>query len=175
MSNRFYFNKKRVGFGVAVFAVLNVVSICFIIYPEIFIRNFLMKKEAIQIVGFLSFIYSLLMFYSFLVLLFRKKEAFIISEDYLVDNSKFESVGKVYFSEIMKVKRLNKNSLEITLKAPIFNSKKLNFIKKVICMLNNWNYKNSIIISSALLDCDIKSLEKDVLEAWESYKVASTS
>lgn len=167
----FFFNKRRVGFGLMLFIVLIVISIWFISNPEIFIRNFLMKEEHIRIIGFLLFLYSLLMFYAFTVLLFRKKEAFIISDCYLIDNSNFGSVGKVYFSEIQTVKRIKKNSLEIILKDPIFNSKRLNILKRIVQMLNNWNYKNSIIISSALLlDCDIKDLEKAILSAVESYK-----
>ena len=165
MSTRFFLNKKRIAFGLILFIFFNAISIWFINEPEIFIRNFLMKKEHIQIIGFLLFIYSLIMLYSSIILLLRKKEAFIISDSYLIDNSRFESVGKVYLNEIKEVKRIKKHSLKIVLKESIFKSKRLNLLKKIAFVANNGNTKNSIVVSSALLNCDIKTLEKSILVA----------
>ena len=170
MAVDFLFSKKRIWLGIIFFLILNIVSIWFIINPEIFIRNFLMKKWHIQVLGFLGVIYTLMMLYSFVILIFRKQKAFIISECFLIDNTKFESIGKIYFSEIDKIKRLKKYSLEIVLKEPILQSKKLNFLQKILHITNNWNYKNTIIVSSALLNCDVDVLESSIISAMNKCK-----
>jgi hypothetical protein len=172
MNKKVFFNRKKVLLALLFFIVYNAISIWLIYYPERFVRNFVIKKEYVQFFGVLSFIFSLTMAYTFVVLVFRRGEALEISDDYLIDNSRFESVGKVYFTEISKVKRKDKNIIEIILKEPVFKSKKLNYIQKIVCILTNWNYKYSIIISSALLDCDIEGLEKDILVAmnWKNKK-----
>jgi hypothetical protein len=166
----FRYNKKRIGFGLVFFIVLNVIGIWFIVEPEIFIRNFLMKEEHIQLLGILSFLYSLLMLCSYIILLFNKKEAFIISDNYLIDNSRYESIGKIHFSEIHKVKRVKKYSLEIVLKESVFKNKRLNILRKILLMANNRNFKNSIIISSALMNCERKVLEATILSYMDRYK-----
>jgi hypothetical protein len=37
--------------------------------------------------------------------------------------------------------------------------------------MHNWDYKNSIIISSALLECDVDCLEKNFVEAYKKSKL----
>lgn len=171
---KFFFNKKRIGFGIIVFLMFNIISIWFIREPAIFIRNFLMREKHIQTIGILAFVYTLLMLYSFIVLLFRNKVAFVIADSYLIDNTKFESVGEIHFSEISKVKRVKKYSLEIMLKEPVFKSKRFNLLKKITHISNNWNYKNTIIVSSALLlDCERNDLEKVILAAMKKYESKS--
>jgi len=167
--NKFYFNKKRIVFGLVFFATFNIISIWFIKEPEIFIRNFIMREWHIRILGILIFMYSVAMLWSFLILFFRKKEALVISEGFLIDNSKFESVGVINFSEIVRINRKGKNSLEIVLKEPVFKSKRLNLLQKIIHMANNWNYRSTIVVSGSLLNCDIVTLEKAILIAMKRH------
>ncbi|WP_298892417.1 STM3941 family protein [uncultured Psychroserpens sp.] len=165
----FRYNKKRIGFGLVFFILFNIIGIWFIVEPEIFIRNFLMKEEHIKLIGILLFFYSLFMLCSFILLL-NKKEAFIISDNYLIDNSRYESIGKIYFNEIHDVKRVKKYSLKIVLKESIFKIKKLNILQKILLMVNNWNSKNSIIVSSALMNCEIDVLEASISSYMDKYK-----
>lgn len=167
----FRYNKKRIGLGLIFFLVLNAFGVWFIIEPKIFIRNFLMKEWHIQLLGVLAFLYSLLMLCSYIVLLFNKKEAFIISDTYLIDNSRHESIGKIYFNEIYKIERIKKDCLKIVLKESIFKTKKLNILQRVLLIINNWNPKKSIIVSCALMNCEIHDLEASILSYMNNYNL----
>ena len=169
---KFYFDKKRIVLGVAILIAFSCLSIWFIKEPEIFIRNFLMKKEHIQLFGYIALISSLIMTLAYIVLLFRKKEALIISDDYLIDNSKFESAGKIYFSEIKDIKKFKKYNVEIVLKDSIFKLKDLNIFQKIVFLLNNWYSKRySILITCAhILDCDRDKLYSILRKTYEKSK-----
>jgi hypothetical protein len=166
----FEYNKKRIWFGLMFFVLFNVIGIWLIVEPEIFIRNFLMKEEHIKLIGVLLSLYSLFMLCSFILLLFNKKEAFVVSDNYLIDNSRYESIGKIYFNEIHKIKRIKKNSLKIVLKESVFKIRKLNILQKILLMINNWNCKNNIIVSSALMNCEIDTLESTILSYMNKYQ-----
>lgn len=84
--------------------------------------------------------------------------------------SKYESLGKIYWSEITKIKRVKKQYLRITFRKPIFETRNVFFLKKFLLFMQNWDYKNSIIISSALLECDIDYLEDKILKGYRNYK-----
>ena len=154
---KFYFDKKRIALIIIVnILFMNMTSIWFIREPEIFIRNFLMKKEHIQIFGYIVLISSLFITFAYIVLLFRNREALIISDNYLIDNSKFESIGKIDFNEITSIKKFKKHNVEIGLKHSVLKSKKLNFLQKIVFLLNNWySQRYSIRITCAhILNCD---------------------
>lgn len=170
MIERFSYNRKRVGFGICFFIIAVFFSVWMINKPENFVRNFLLIKEHVQVIGFFLFIYGTLMLYSFIQLFFFKSEAFSISEDCLVDNSRYESLGVIHFKEIEKVERIKKHSLKLVLKSSINETRKIHFFKKVVFIANNWSFGNSVIVSSALLDCDIDHLEKVIITALKKYK-----
>ena len=167
MNKKYYFNKKRILLAILFFLIENAVSVWFILEPEKFIGNVFMTNEHIQIIGFLAFTYSLIMILSLFILLFRKNEALIISNKYLIDNSKFESVGKIYFSDIQEVKKFGKYNIEIILKDSIFKIYKLNIFQKIAYLSNNWYFKRkSILITGQLmLDCNRDELKKNILKA----------
>lgn len=163
--NKFLLDKNKVFLGVVFLIIFNMLSIGLICEPGIFRRNLIMSNWFRPIFGAIGFLYSLTVLYGHIVLLFRHKEAFIISDNYLIDNSRYESVGKIYYSDIKMIKRLNKNGLEIVLKEPVFKSRELNIIQKLLLIFNNWNYKRSIIVSCAILNCERNVLEKVILDA----------
>lgn len=163
------FEKKKIVFAIVLFITVFIVSIWYIIEPEIFVRNFLMKPEHILIIGTISFINSITVIYS-LIYIFFKDIAIIISEDYLEDYSKYESLGKIHWDEVIKIKKIKKTSLEITLKKSVFERVNISLLKRFLLFMWNWNYGKSIIISSALLDCSIDELEKLISTAFKNYK-----
>ncbi len=154
-----------------VFILFIIVSVLLIAEPENFLRNIFSKKIYIQITGFASLLYNGLMLYSFVILLFRKNEALTTSDCHLIDNSRFESMGKICFGEIIKVEKIGKSSLKIVLKKSAFESRRLSILKKIALTANNWDYKNSIIVSSSLLlDCDRDDLKRAISAAKRQYK-----
>ena len=163
------FKKKRIILGIIFFSIFLSLSIWFIVNPKIFIRNFLMTESHIILLGLIGVITYIPFLFSFITILPRKV-ALTITDNYLIDRSKYESLGKISWGDVAKIKRIKKRSLRITFKKPIFENKKMFFVKRFLLFMQNWDYKDSIIISTALLECDIDYLEDKILEAYKNYK-----
>jgi len=121
------------------------------------------------VLGILVIPWFLTLTYSFIRAIPRKF-AIAISDEYLIDNSPFGVLGKIKWSEISKVRRKQKKSIEVFFKEPVFKRKGLNFFQKFLLFMHNWNYKKSIIISSALLDCSVEELYRMVYNAHRRFK-----
>lgn len=163
------FKTKRIILGILFFSVFLSFSVALMVSPKIFIRNFLMTEKAIILLGMIGAVTNLALLFSFVKILPRKV-ALVITDNYLIDRSKYESLGKISWGDVAQIKRIKKRSLQITFKKPIFEEANLSFVKKWLLFLQNWSYKNSIIVSSALLDCDIDYLEDKILEGYKNYK-----
>lgn len=151
MNKEIKFKKNRIFLGILLFSLMFSVSIYFLINPEIFLRNVFMRVEHIQTIGI---VYFSVLLYSFLKILPRKY-AIQITDDFLIDNSKYESLGKIKWKDISEIQKLKKRNIELIL---IKDMPKINLLKKFLSIMHNWNYKKSILISSALIDCSIDDL-----------------
>ncbi|WAC02902.1 hypothetical protein N7U66_04985 [Lacinutrix neustonica] len=125
-----------------------------------------MKAEYIQIIGIIGIAYFSTLLYSFLRILPRKY-AILISDDFLIDNSKYESLGKIRWCDISEIQRFKKNNIELTLNKTVFKTKKRNLLKRFLTFMHNWNYKKNILISSALIDCNLEELFETISVAYE--------
>lgn len=47
---------------------------------------------------------------------------------------------------------IKEKNIEVFVQKDLFKTKKRNWLKKFLAIMSNWNYKESIIISSALMD-----------------------
>lgn len=151
------FKKNRVILGILFFSLMLCVSVFFVVNPEVFVRNVFIKIWYIQFIGLAGIVYYLTLLYSFFRILPRKY-AIIITDDYLIDNSKYESLGKIRWTDISKIQRLKKRSIEMFLRMDGYKTEKKSFLKRFLSMLHNWNYKKSILISSALMECSVEEL-----------------
>ena len=122
-----------------------------------------------QIIGILALPFFVALLFSFSRLLTRKY-AIIISDDYLIDNSRYESFGIIYWEEISKLRRKGETNVVLVLREPSIKRKGLSFLKKYLLFMHNWNYKDGFLISSALLDCSIEELEKVISGAFRNAK-----
>lgn len=169
MENKINFDKERIIYAILVAILFISLSIWLILNPKIFIRNFLMKEWHIILLGAITMISFLALIYSLLNILPRTS-ALIITEEYLIDNSRYEAIGKIRWDEISKIKRIKKYSIQIFLKKGIIERVNSNLLKKFLRWGHNWDYKNSIIISSVALECDIDYLEKKIMQAYKKNK-----
>ena len=148
--------------AIVIFLVLTlIITTSFLIYPEGLAKHCFTKAEYIQLIGVLPFIFSSIMTYSLIKVSFRTK-AIVLTEEYLIDYSKYESLGKIKWKDISKIKKFKKNNIELILNKNEFKTKKRNLLKRFLNFMGNWNYKKSVIISSALLDCSIDELFKTI-------------
>lgn len=163
------FRKERIILGIMISLLMFTFSFYFILKPEIFIRNVFMKILHIQILGIIGIVFFSALFFSIIKLYFRKY-ALLITEEFIIDNSRYESLGKIEWQNISKIKIIKKKSIEIFVNESVFQNRKLNVIKNFLLFMENWNYKKSIIISNAFLDCNIEELYEKIIVTYESYK-----
>lgn len=164
MIKEYKFNKKRILLAIFVLLLMLLLSIYFLLEPEKFIKKTFSKKEQIQvltIIGIIGFFLYSASIFSLLKILPRKY-AIQITDEFLIDNSKYESFGKIEWKNISKTQRIKKYSIELLLNESIFNERKNNLLKKFLLFMGNWNYKKSIIISSSILDCNVEELYKEI-------------
>lgn len=169
MNKKIKFNKSRILFGLLFITLMLFSSIYFLVNPKIFLRNKLMKIEHIQIIGILGIIYFPILIFSLLNNL-KKKYAIVITNDFLIDNSKYEAFGKIKWKDITKIQRKKKRSIEIFVKKDLLKNRKMNFIKRFLNLMHNWNYNDSIIISSTLTEYNIDNLYEMIMKTYENNK-----
>lgn len=169
MNKEFKFKKGRILLGIFFLLLMLFLSFNFLFEPEKFITNIFTSKEKFQIIGIIGiFLFSASIF-SLLKILSRKY-AIQITDDFLIDNSKYESFGKIDWKNISKTQRIKKYSIEIFLNESVFKDREINLLKKFLLFMYNWNYKKSIIISSAVLNCSIEELYKEINLAHQKNK-----
>lgn len=171
MTKEIKFRKEKILFGITFSLIMFLISLSFLIKPELFIRNQFRTVLYIQIFGVIGTVYFLTLLYSFIKLL-NRKFAIRITENFLIDNSRYESLGKIEWNKISHIRRVSKNCIELFLDESIYQKSKKNLLGNFLRFMNNWNYNERVIISSALLqDCSIEELYQDINRAYENHKI----
>ena len=166
MEERINFNKKRIILGILFGLVFLRLSVWFILEPERFMRNFMSSETKNVVFGIVASIFFLAGLFS-IVMLLPRKCALIIGEEYIIDRSRYEAIGKIRWDEISKIQRLKKKSIQFFFKdGKRIQSPNDNLLKRFLRWSHNWEYKKSIIISSAFLECDIDTLEMKIKKAY---------
>ncbi len=137
------FRKIRVLLGILFFAIFLITTLYFVYNPDGMAEHMHSKTEYIQIIFSLFSVFPLAMLISFITISFRQK-AIIITEKYLIDYSKYESLGKIKWTDITKIKRVKKTNIQIFLEPTKI---KTNPFKTFLRFMTNWDYKDSILIS----------------------------
>lgn len=153
----------------AVLLFFLMVSISFILEPQNFLRNKYSTTVFIQIIGVFTAVFSASIVVSFALIL-NRKNAIIITDKCLIDKSKYESLGEINWSDISKISLLKKNSIQIHLSEAYLKRYRMNPYKVFLRIMTNWNYKGSIIISSALLNISIDELYKVISNTHKKNK-----
>ena len=80
-------------------------GICLVRDPDLFIRSRFMTAMHIQILGILNTVLCSQVLCS-LITISTRKVALTITNDYLIDNSRFESLGKIYWNDITGIEKV---------------------------------------------------------------------
>lgn len=169
MHKEIKFKRGRKLLGILFCILTLTLSVYLFLYPEVFLRNKFSKEITIQFIGVIgALIYSSLL-YS-LIYTLPRKQAIVITADYLIDNSRYESLGKLKWDEIVSIRKLGKYSIELTLKEGVVSSRKRNLLQSFLLMMNLWKYKKKFAISSALLECNREQLHRAIYSALRKYK-----
>ena len=161
------FKKYNVIRAILIFLFILMGGIWFVKDPDIFIRNRWMTAIHVQILGVLNIVLCGLVLCS-LIAISTRKVALIITSEYLIDNSRFESLGKIYWNEITGIEKTKKYSLKISIKDSQSKNKKNNLLKRIVFNIQNSTNRGSIIISSGLLDCDREEIYETMSIAHEN-------
>ena len=169
MFKEIYFNKKILVFRYITLSVIILVSIYIVINPELLTNKKYNSPVFNRIMFSFMFIYSFVILYSN-IKLFNRGIALQITDQYLYDNSNFESLGLINLNDIYEVNIINKRNIEIILNQDIIAYSKRNFFIKILLFMKNWNYKKSIIISTDNLECERHEIYNSLKKAIELNK-----
>lgn len=168
MNKNIPFKRIKIIYAVVVSLIMLFASIWLIKDPDIFLRNKWMKELHIRTLGFIGLIFFASLGYSF-ISLFTRKTAIIVTNDYLVDLSRFESLGKIYWHEITNVQKSKNNNIEISVVDSVFENSETSFFKKYLRFMNGSKTRGGILVSSALLDCSYEEIYETIYHAYSTY------
>ena len=120
-----------------------------------------MTAMHIQILGILNTVLCSQVLCS-LITISTRKVALTITNDYLIDNSRFESLGKIYWNDITGIE---KYSLKISIKDSHLKNNKNNLLKRIVFDIQNLTNKGSIIISCGLLESNREEIYEAIMVA----------
>ena len=124
----------------------------------------------LQICGFYFGVLALSTLFFTIINLYKRKSAIIITENFIRDNSKYDSIGTIYWHDIIDIRRINNNGIEIFVNKTVLRKTNLNYIKKFLLFMNNWNYNKSVIITTAFLDCNTEETFANIYSAYLNNK-----
>lgn len=162
------FRKVRILLVILISILMLIVSLSFVFKPEIYTRE-LSNNILIKILGALGIIHHLALTYT-LFQIYSRKYAFLISDNFFIDNSRYESLGKIEWKNINSIQRISGNCIQIYLDYNILQNCNVNLLKKYLLFMKNWNYKNSIIISCTLTEYTCEKLFYEITCAIENQK-----
>jgi hypothetical protein len=136
--------------------------------------NVFMKDYHVLIIGYSCGLLSALKVVSILLMI-NRKIAIVVSDEYIIDNSSFESLGKIYWSEVIGVQVKARGNLKIEVSNINLKLKKKAFLHKILLHIHNLDYRNSVVISSALLSCTFEEFEKSILTAFKNSRTANST
>jgi hypothetical protein len=163
--------KSKIINNIIAFLIFFFISCYMFLHPDFFVSKIFKNIYFIKIIGFLVIFISLILLISYTIKLFDNKVGLIITDEFIIDNSVFESVGKIYWYDIKNIKLEEKYvCLNITKKFEKDYIKRLNLLKKIIIIVKKRNYKSSIMISSVNLDCSNEELVDFINKEFKKYK-----
>jgi hypothetical protein len=165
-------DRKKLLFINLIVFIFGLLSFFFIFFPETLKSSLFRSEIIIRIIGVIGFPMSFLVSISYVIKLFDKNVGLVITDDFLVDNTVYESNGKIFWQDIFDVHK-TKNNFELILsdKAQKTRNNELNSLKKIILIIKHWQYKDKIFINSSTLKCTKAELEKYIYTAWRNSKL----
>ncbi|TJY59684.1 hypothetical protein FAZ19_23650 [Sphingobacterium alkalisoli] len=147
-------------------------------YPELLSSVLVRNETIIRTIGAFSLIYFSFIFLLSIKIYFRKV-ALIVSRKGLIDSSNSLSVGFIPWSSVVDICQIHEGSVAMV-KIDITNSELIidrekNFIKRLLLRRQNKKLGSPIVIPMIALNTYVDTLERQLTEKWEQYKLASES
>ena len=155
------FKKGRILLGIISLLVILLISTPLILTPETFLRNKYSSTQYIQLIGILMAVFTTSQIISYIPL-FNRKNAITLTENALIDHSRFESLGTIPWSEISKITQVKKRTIQIHLKKSYSKKLNSNIIKVFLRASINWHFKSSVIIVDSFLDINRDQLYEEL-------------
>lgn len=160
----FKVNKKRLFINLLLLIIAWVLAFSLIINPNFFISTIFKNETIIIVSGILGFLYFTCILISRFIFLFKSQIAIQVQNDFFIDNSSYESVGKVYWENVKDISlaetKLGNKYIKIHIKEGSLNQnfQNLNVLKRVLIIFKNWKFKSQILIFSDFIEADINEL-----------------
>lgn len=166
MEIRYGYDKFRITASILGFLIFFVMGWVLLCKLEIFKKEVFIKYFFVLIgVFFLSIM--ILQIITFTILLFRKTPAIIITEEYLIDNSKYYSFGKIPWNKITSINVIkhsnNRETIELVLSSDFSNQIKLDILKKILLWLDNYGDKSKIVLRNTFIDSEMEEFKNKII------------
>jgi|GEM_PF-1028442 len=168
MKQEFEFEKKKLFKAIIVSSVFLFISVLFVAKPEFFLMNKFIKEYHIITLGIACGLLSTLLILSILLIV-NRKTAIVVTENYIIDQCRYESFGKIYWTEIQEIKTVKRGDLKLQFKDLNLKGRRMSYFKRLLLIIANTEYKNSIIISSIWLKWSKEELETSIRTAFENH------
>jgi len=170
MEKRYEYNKFRIAISIFVFLMLFIMGLVFLWKLEVFKRDLLIK-DFFALFGIFFLSLMVLQIITFTILLFRKTFAVVITDEYLIDNTKYYSFGKIAWDKITSVNVIKHNngkeSIELFLSTEFSEELKLDILKKVLLWFDNYGDKSKIVLRSTFLNINMEELKKNIISTFK--------
>jgi hypothetical protein len=169
-------NKRSLILNIVLLLIFNIITFFMILYPEKFVSIFFRNEKIISMISIIGFMYFFLVLISRCIHLINTKNALIINENFIEDYTTYESLGRINWEDIQSIETKNTFSdnkyIEIRIKKVhgFPDEYNVNFLKKILIFMKNWNNKSTIIINNKFLEITFIDLENVLNKKFEEYK-----
>lgn len=140
-------------------------------------KEIIINNNYLLILGLIiSFILSFSIFFILLkiielcILLFKKNPAIIITDKYIIDNSRYYSFGKIPWSEIKHLNLVTPSSgrkyIELHLDTEFYTLVKLNKFKKILLWFDHYGNKSIVYLRGTFVNCNMD----EIASVYNNYK-----
>lgn len=170
MEKRYEYNKFRITISILGLLMLFIMGWVLVWKLEVFKRGLLIK-DFIALFGMFFLGMIVLQIITFIILLFRMTSAVIITDEYLIDNTKYHSFGKIPWDKITSVSVIKHNngkeSIELFLSIEFSEELKLDILKKILLWFDNYGDKSKIVLRSTFLNINMEELKKNIISTFK--------
>lgn len=172
----FKVNKKRLFINLLLLIIGWVLAFFLIINPDAFISTIFKNETIIIISGIVGFLYFTCILISRFIFLFKTQIAIQVQNDFFIDHSSYESIGKINWNNVENISlaetKLGKKYIKIHINKNFLNQKfqNSNILKKALIILKNWEFRSEILIFPHFIEIDIDELYDILTQGLNSFK-----
>lgn len=165
MKREYKFKNVRIVFAVSI-ALLFILGVFVYFFEYIFPKEVIVNSDPtfiiLVIILFFSGCFIMLKIIELFILLLKKTPAIIVTDKYIIDNSRYYSYGKIPWNKIENLNLITtpsgKKYIELHLEREFYTSIKLNMLKKIMLWFDHYGNKSTIYLRKTFVNCNMEEI-----------------